>query len=140
MTAIDASLVAAYQRTNYVVFEEQRETCLRIGVSDPEIDALLSRHGAEMAAVITAWNPASVILTAQENDARDAQLWQWIADHTLFALPAEGRDPTGDWQPEQSCFILDIAPDLAAELGRKFGQNAIVSVSRGTAPKLILLR
>lgn len=140
MTAIDVNLVAAYHRTDYVVFEDQRETCLHIGVANPEIDALLSRHGAEMAAVITAWNPESVILTPQENDAREAELWQWIADHTLFALPAEGRDPTGEWLPEQSCLILDITPDLATELGRKFGQNAIVSVSRGSAPKLILLR
>ncbi len=140
MTAIEADLIAAYQRTDYAVFEDDRETILRIGVVNAAIDALLTRHGAEAGAIITAWNPESVVLTSEQNDARDVQLWQWIADHKLFALPAEGRDPAGEWAPEQSCLILDLAPDLAADLGRQFGQNAIVYVSRGSAPKLLLLR
>jgi hypothetical protein len=140
MTAIDAGLVAAYQRTDYVVFEEERETVLRIGTANAEIDLLLSRHGAERAAMITAWNPESVVLSADENELRDAALWQCIADHVLFALPAEGRDPTGQWTPEQSCLILDVTRDLAMEIGRQFGQNAIVIVTRGAVPELLLLR
>ncbi|HVJ34202.1 MAG TPA: DUF3293 domain-containing protein [Terriglobia bacterium] len=140
MTAIDAALIAAYQATDYVVFEDDAETVLRIGELNPAVDALLKRHGAEQAAVITAWNPASVILSDQENEARETVLWRWIGDHQRFALAAEGRDRSGKWRPEQSCLIFDITADQAEALGREFGQNAIVHLRLGEAPRLLLLR
>lgn len=140
MTAIDAELLAAYQRTGYVIFEDDSETVAHIGKADPALDALLRRHGAERGTVITAWNPESVILTAAENAARETELWTWVGEHRLFALAAEGRDPAGSWQPEQSCFILDIAPEEATTLGRRYGQNAIVHLRLGAAPELELLR
>ncbi|HVI88172.1 MAG TPA: DUF3293 domain-containing protein [Dongiaceae bacterium] len=140
MTVIDAELLAAYQRTDYAIFEVDAETVVRIGRADPAIDGLLTRHGAERGTIITAWNPESVILSDAENAARETELWKWIGENRLFALAAEGRDPTGAWQPEQSCLILDIAADAVATLGRQYGQNAIVHLRLGAAPELELLR
>jgi len=140
MTAIDAAFIAAYQTTDYIVFDDHQQVVLRIDESNPMADDLLRRHGAVQATMITAWNPESAPLSAAENDQRQAVLWQWIADHHLFALAAEGRDPSGQWPAEESCLIFDIAPQTVAELGRRFSQNAIVSISLGRAPSLILLR
>ncbi|HVJ42831.1 MAG TPA: DUF3293 domain-containing protein [Dongiaceae bacterium] len=140
MTAIDAALIAAYQATDYAVFEEDAEIILRIGEKNPAADALLKRHGAEQAIVLTAWNPESVALSDPENETREGALWRWIADRQLFALAAEGRDPAGAWRPEQSCFIFDLAIDTAMALGRQFGQNALVHFRAGEAPELVLLR
>jgi hypothetical protein len=140
MTSIDASLIAAYRATNYIVFDDGLEIVLRIEEINPAADALLMRHGAEQASVITAWNPHSVPSSDAENEPRQNELWHWIAQHHLFALPAEGRDPSGQWSAEESFLIFDITPQAAEELGRRFGQNAIVSISRGQAPSLILLR
>ena len=140
MTVIDAELLAAYQRTDYAIFEVDAETVVHIGRPDPAIDGLLKRHGAERGTIITAWNPESVILSDAENAARETELWNWIGENRLFALAAEGRDPTGAWQPEQSCLILDIAADAVAVLGRQYGQNAIVHLRLGVAPELELLR
>ena len=140
MTAIGPGLLAAYQRTDYVIFEDDAETVVHIGQADAAIDGLLHRHGAESGTIITAWNPESVILSDAENAARETELWNWIGAQRLFALAAEGRDPTGAWQPEQSCLIFDIARDAVAALGRRYGQNAIVHLRSGAAPELELLR
>jgi hypothetical protein len=133
-------LLAAYQRTDYVIFEDDAEIIVHVDQADPAIDGLLRRHGAERGTIITAWNPESVILSDAENAARETELWGWIGEQRLFALAAEGRDPTGAWQPEQSCLIFDIAPDVVATLGRRYGQNAIVHLKLGAAPELELLR
>jgi len=140
MTEIGSDLLAAYQRTDYVIFEDDGETVVHIGRLDPAIDDLLRRHGAERGTIITAWNPESVLLSDAENAARETELWNWIGEQRLFALAAEGRDPTGAWQPEQSCLIFDIAPDVVATLGRQYGQNAIVHLRLDAAPELELLR
>jgi len=140
MTAIGTDLLAAYQRTDYVIFEDDGETIVHIDRLDPAIDDLLRRHGAACGTIITAWNPESVVLSDAENAARETELWNWLGEQRLFALAAEGRDPTGAWQPEQSCLILDIARDAVAALGRRYGQNAIVHLKLGVAPELELLR
>lgn len=140
MTVIDAAMIATYRATDYIVFEEDAQTILRIDQPDPAIDRLLSRHGAESAVMITAWNPRSTPLSAAENETRQAALWRWIAERRLFALAAEGRDPSGTWPAEDSCLIFDIDPETAAALGRQFDQNAILRIGSGSAPELILLR
>lgn len=140
MTAIDAALIAAYRMTNYVVFEDRRETIIRVGDIDSEVDALFHRHGAGRGTIITAWNPQSIVLSDAENAMREAELWRWIADRQLLALPVEGRDPSGSWESEQSCLIFDIAVDVVEALARHYDQNAIVHIERGQAPELALLR
>ncbi len=140
MSAIDADLLAAYQRTDYAIFEDEAETIVNIGRQDAAIDSLLQRHGARSGSIITAWNPHSIILSDEENALREAALWRWVCEHQHFALMAEGRDPTGTWQSEQSCLIFDIAADVATMLGRHYGQNAIVQLRLGAAPELVLLR
>jgi hypothetical protein len=140
MTLIDTVVIAAYRSTDYIVFEDEGQIILRIDAPDLAIDSLLMRHGAQSAIMITAWNPQSAPLNCDENNARQERLWQWIADHRLFALAAEGRDPSGTWPAEESCLIFDIDAETAAELGRQFDQNAIVRIASGAAPELILLR
>jgi hypothetical protein len=140
MTAIDAALVAVYRATDYVIFDDERQITLRIDEVNPAADDLLRRLGAATATLITAWNPESVPLLAAENDRRQAMLWQWIADHRLFAFSTEARDPSGQWPAEEGYLILDIAAETVAALGREFDQNAIVTIALGQAPELILLR
>ena len=140
MTAIEAPLIAVYRATDYLVFDDRQQITLHIDEINPAADDLLRRHGAERATIITGWNPQSVPASAEENEQRQAALWQWISDHRLFALPSEGRDPSGQWPAEEGYLIFDIAPQAVAELGRQFDQNAVVGISIGQAPKLVLLR
>jgi Protein of unknown function (DUF3293) len=47
----------------------------------------------------------------------------------------------GSWAPEPSILVLGISFESACGLGRKYGQNAIVTarVDEGAVPKLVLL-
>jgi hypothetical protein len=98
---------------------------------------LLSRHGANKWAFVTAWNPASVPLSREENDARQRELIRLVeaAGHTWIRGEGRGKDPT--WTPEESLLILDISRGEAIALGKQFGQLAIVAGRRGESSALL---
>jgi hypothetical protein len=49
------------------------------------------------------------------------------------------RDPSGRWPDEPGLLLCDPPPGFAEELGRRFGQNAILAARLGEAPQLIWL-
>jgi hypothetical protein len=76
-------------------------------------------------AFVTAYNPMSCPKDDAENRARDAALGEAIRAAGLAAARAEGRAPEGDWR-EPGWALLDAARDAALDLGRRFGQRAIL--------------
>lgn len=133
---IAADLLAAYTRTDFLVFDAEGAWCLNVGLASSRADALMADCGAYSAAFITAFNPRSEILPPTENARRHAALLAAIERGTWRWLEGEGRDPTGDWAPEPSCLILGITLQDALDLARQFDQNAIVFLERGKAPWL----
>jgi hypothetical protein len=135
---LDQALVAAYRRTDYVLFEAGGdEIVLNIGHASPAFDRVLERHGAETAVIVTAYNPRSVVLPDAENHARHVRLTGLLQSrHLDFAL-GEGRDPTGHWQAEIECIVFGIPVEAGLELAAAFDQNAIVFVRRGGEPELV---
>ncbi len=74
--------------------------------------------------VITAWNPDSVRLTPEENQARHVQL---LGELELLGLPwwpAVGRDPASS-HAEEGILISQIAEAEALAIGRAYGQAAV---------------
>jgi hypothetical protein len=53
-----------------------------------------------------------------------------------LVLPALNVPDTGDWPPEEGFFALDISPEEAICLGKKYDQNAIVCWQKGGVPEL----
>jgi hypothetical protein len=77
--------------------------------------------------VLTAHNPASVILDDAVNEERNAALHAQLSAAGLTAYPAIGRSPDGAWfEPGFALSDTDLA--TAAELGRDHGQHAIFEV------------
>ncbi len=72
-------------------------------------------------AIITAWNPASVWLSNEENDRNNRQLRRDI-DHNYYVDVLVG-DEMFSWAEES--FAVEVSLQKAVELGRKFGQNAV---------------
>lgn len=134
---IASELMRAYNATIFVVFSET-ELPLRVGVLSSDADLLLVRHGAESAAVVTAWNPFSQTLSPDQNSARQASLTRAVEQAGLAWLTTEGRDPDGKWPSEQSLCVFDAPGPLVKGWMRQFGQNAILSIRRGQAPVLDL--
>ena len=137
---MDQALVKAYQTTDYVVCDRQREVSIRVGRRSREVDRLLARFGEPSAVFITAWNPFSRSLTPRQNEHRQRCLLAYLRARRAALLMGEGRGTCADWPPEASVLIFGISQGVAARIGRAWGQNAVVFVALGRPAQLLLLR
>ena len=138
-SAIPASLIRAYEATDYRVLEPAPFT-MKIGRPSPELEDLYRRTGARTATVITAWNPRSEKKTDAENEAAQAKLVADLEQAGLAHLPALGADPKEEWKGEVSLLVLGATKETVEALGRKYGQNCIVWAAADAVPALIFLR
>ncbi len=134
--AIAADLLAAYTATDFVVFDGNEQWALHVGVASPRVDALLDRHGATRATVVTAFNPRSRVLAPDANAARHRDLVRVLEERGLTFLYGEGRDPSGRWTAETECIVFGISLAEGLDIARRFDQNAVVFIERGKAPRL----
>lgn len=81
--------------------------------------------GGRPFAIITAHNPRSERLSDAENQERHEELEREIQKLSLEYTPSTGASPDGTWV-EEGFAVFDIALDSALELGRKYGQHAIL--------------
>jgi len=136
---IPDELVQAYGQTDYVVLG-LREFTLRVGQRSVELQELYQSLGATSAAFITAWNPYSRQISAEENAQRNAELEVALKERGYTPFPAIGRDPSGKWPGEDSFFVLAIPPEIAATLCIQFEQNGYLWCGSNAVPELMLLR
>jgi hypothetical protein len=134
--AIAADLLAAHTATDFVVFEGEEQWALHVGVASPRVDALLDRHGATRATIVTAFNPRSRVLAPDANAARQRDLVRVLEERGLTFLYGESRDPSGRWTAETECIVFGISLAEGLEIARRFDQNAVVFIERGKAPCL----
>jgi hypothetical protein len=129
---------AAFRATTYRVFvTHEAPIDLRIGERSARLDALLEKHAIETWAFITAWNPGSHRIPAEENEARQAALLSLLRERGLHFFDGSGIPADSAWQAEPSVLVLGISVDDAVELGRRFDQLAIVAGQCGKAADLI---
>jgi len=135
---VDPTLVQAYVESLYRVFPPgSAEHVLRIGHRHPGFDACLARSGARAWVVLTAWNPGSVQRSEEENAAAQRELAAALDRAGLLAWPARGESPGRDWMEESLC-VLDLDPEQARALARRFGQMAVVQGEMGSEARLAL--
>jgi S-adenosylmethionine synthetase len=130
-------LEAAYRSTTFGVETDSGIIYIRPGVANRLLDCLLAEHEAHSWAYITAHNPGSRLLTAQENAVRHHRLVRHVEERGLTHLPGQGVGDGGDWPAEESLLVLDVTEEHAVALGAEFGQNAVVFGRRGDAPHLL---
>jgi Protein of unknown function (DUF3293) len=122
-------LAAAYRTTDYWVDDAAGGPfVIRIG----EVCAEVNGNWA----FVTAWNPRSQPVSAEENTRRMAELEAFVRSGgwTFYHGRGVGRD--GTWPPEPSLLIIGIQWRDAVELGKRFGQNAVVVGRTGEAARL----
>jgi Protein of unknown function (DUF3293) len=121
-----SDLFDSYRRTSFLVETPLGQLHLRIGEPSAELDQLLKANGVQRWAYVTGFNPGSVPLGAEENERRQARLEQEVERLGYAKWAGEGVGDDGTWPPEPSVLILGIPKGNAVELGRRFGQRAIV--------------
>jgi hypothetical protein len=141
--AIDADreLESAYRRTHYEVQQPGGALLLlRVDVASPALQAIHERSDVTCSAFLTAWNPRSVQQSGALNAAANQELQQRLIESGLECWPGRGRDPRGEWPPEESLFVPGLELAAACLHGRHFGQNAIVHAAQDAVPRLVWLQ
>ena len=132
-------LLEAYARTIWTGSSPAGPS-FRIRVGDSKrVDEILDDIGADMAAIVTAWNPQSRILPPDENERRDAALLADLRSKRLRPRRCVGTSPDGNWS-EQSWLVATAGMETAVHLGREWEQNAIMWMERGQPARLLVTR
>jgi hypothetical protein len=130
------ALHAAYLATDYVVHAGE-DFFLRIGECCALLDALLSQHGVESWAFVTACNPGSQALADDDNAERMRRLEREVSAKGFPFLLGDGAIPDRSWPAEPSLLILGIDEAGAREIAERYGQLAFVCGTRGQAARLV---
>ena len=139
-TEIPNSLLDAYRATHFVCGAEPDAFVLRIGACSGALADLYAAVGVSQAAYVTAFNPGSETQPAEVNTAAHARLRGARAAAGDRGVEGAGEGPEGRWHAEPSYLVLGMDLDGARELGRRYGQNALVWVGADALPTLVLLR
>jgi hypothetical protein len=127
-------LEAAYRTTSYVVDGPGGRFAIRVGRVSPEADALAA--GGDWL-YVTAHNPGSVAAPPEQNAERQRELERVLAEAGYRFYRGEGRGDDGRWPPEASVLLVGVDEATAAELGRRFGQAAVVIGGGGRPARLV---
>ena len=136
---INLDLLQSYKSADYHV-DGSPSFILKIGIHSPELDSIYKTSHKHTAAFITAFNPYSQELSAQENKDRNHKLEELIQSLGFDYIHGEGKCGDGDWDGEKSFLIFGISKEQASDIGKEFEQNAIVWCDKDAIPQLLLLK
>ena len=131
----DADLLEAYRHTVWTV--EMPAGTLDVRLDGPAADPQLRPAG-----IVTAYNPASIARTPDENRAADQELMRHVRSLGVQfrRTVAQGTGPgTEQWEEPGFLLLGDVRP-LVVELGLVFGQNAVVWIDSTGAASLVCTR
>lgn len=137
---VSDALVDAYRQTRFRVLAGAGPFTLRIDERSFELSGLMAAQGSYSAAYLTAENPFSIAISADENAVRQANLKADLDAIGALTVQGEGEGADPTWPPEASWLALGLTRDQACALGTKYGQNAIVSIGADAIPELVILR
>lgn len=136
---ISAELIAHYTHAHYRIGTSVESITLRISQYSAPLAQFLAASNQSRAAIISAYNPFSELLSDEENLVAHEALRNSLMHHTYPVIESLNIDPAGVWPTEKSFFTPGIDINIAKSLGQQFRQNAIVWIDRDTIPRLIFL-
>jgi len=137
---ISKETLQAYEDAIFSINTKQGVISFKVGTIYKDILSFMKNESLKSAALITAYNPYSEILTKEQNELAQTQLIQELKNLGVDFIYGDGRDAEGIWDPEPSLFAMNIALEDAEKLAAKFGQNAFVWVEAITGiPTLKLI-
>lgn len=138
-TELPESLIQAYRETCYSVPPPDGFTLL-IDRPNPTLVGVQHRHHVDCSAFITACNPGSAALSAQENAGRQAILAAELRSLGLTFVEGIGQHPANGWPGEQSFLVFGLTLEAATTLCTRHGQNGFVWSSADGVPRLVLTK
>jgi hypothetical protein len=126
----------SYLATAYIVLLPGRPATLRIGRHAPPLPWGTCRHAAFVTAANPEGRPRLPGANLRANRCLEAQLRAAGLRH----YPGIGAADDGVWPAEPSLLIFGLARRIAAALGRRLRQNAILHLSQSRHVTLVPLR
>ncbi|MDV6340275.1 DUF3293 domain-containing protein [Nitrosomonas sp. Is24] len=139
-STISGSLIANYTHADYRIGTATECITLKIDQYSEPLAQFLATSNQSCAAIISAYNPCSQLVSNEENVAAHESLRHFLVCHAYPSIESVHTDPAGVWPAEKSFFIPGIDIHSAKSLGQQFNQNAIVWIERDAIPRLHLLR
>ena len=129
-----AELERHYLETTYSVVINEEQYNINVGKPlPPVVHALVSKE--KTAAILTAWNPRSNVLSLSENHSRNKNLMSILKDYNVFNSVGQGVDLS--WLAEESFFIVGIQQCDVDKLAIEFEQYSYVWCDNSNAASLI---
>lgn len=135
---ITPELIAAYKSTDFEVQTPEASIVLKADQTNPEFDKFLQGRGVATSVIITAWNPWSEPRSREENEESQRIMEDQMRNAGFILLAAAGVDPTGAWEPEQSCCALGMTEEEGIIWGKQFAQNAVLYHYSGQPSRLVI--
>lgn len=120
------SLRPVYETASYWLHHSQGTISFFVGKPSIPLGNLM--HG-RCGALLTAYNPKSVIRSPQENEAAQAELLADLEGYRIMAASGSGEN----WPAEPSFFVIDLPKPMAEALAHKYGQSAYLWIKGDTA-------
>ena len=136
---LEPSLLYAYRYTDYFINLGAEQLCVRVDEPCPALDSLLRACRCNSAALITADNPRSLLLTGEQNQQRRQQLDTELQQRQFISFQGFNRAQRGEWPDEQTRLVLGIAYVDAETLARQFEQNSFLFFEPQKAVQLCLV-
>ena len=127
----------AYRATTYRVFLPGGGCDLRLGMASETLRCWLETAGVIRFAILTAHNPGSLPVAAEENALRQAELECALLELGYEPYAGENVADDDSWPDEESCFVPGISGAEAQVLARRYGQIAIVCGGADGVPELV---
>lgn len=134
-------LKSAFQSAVYRVYAPHGPLDLRVDDADAaqRLRENLPARGRTDAWVITPCNPGGHRVATWINRRRLRELERTLRDQDIPWWPAVNLDPAGDWPDEPGVCAWSLDEHAARELGRRFGQAALLRLPPRGAPRLLWL-
>lgn len=131
-------LEVLYNATDYkVMFGTGEVFILRVGETCLVADEILRERGQVVATFITPENPASQVLTDDENYARCVSFERALAGAGYSWLHGTSEAHGGNWPVENGYFVAGMDDVEARRFAHAFGQNAVVMYELGKTARLL---
>lgn len=125
-TEISQELLAAYRATEYWVGTGPDPFCLYIGQHSAPFAPLLDDSGCGCAVVISAHNPFGKPRAIDAIAESHERLRRALDNQSTVLIEGVGRDTARLWPEEKSFLAIGLPLEAARQMGKRFGQNAIV--------------
>ncbi len=132
---MNANQELAFRAARYCIADLQGEWLLQPDCHSPHLSRLLARSGQHCASLITAFNPSALPCTDEENEQRQAYLRRRVESLGLAFVEGESTAADGSWR-ESTLLCTGMTLHIALDLGREFGQVAILHSGSDAVPHL----